>query len=81
MVAGGNAGYPVNTPQNYEAVEQWDGSSWTEIADLSTGRSDLTGGGPNAAAIRVGGNNFAPGFTNETEEWNDAPATVSFDTT
>ena len=80
MITGGDAGYPPNAPQNYEAVEQWDGSSWTEIADLSTGRSDLTGGGPNSKAIRVGGSTF-PGSTAATEEWNDAQETVSFDTT
>jgi len=78
MVAGGDAGLPQNIPQNYEAVEQWDGTSWTEVADLSTGRSDLTGGGPNTKAIRVGGNTFAPGFTNATEEWDDVATASSF---
>jgi hypothetical protein len=78
MIAGGDAGHPPDVPQSYEAVEQWDGSSWTEVADLATGRADSAGGGPNAAAIRMGGNIFSgTNTTTATEEWNDAPATVT----
>ena len=51
------------------AVESYDGSSWTEIADLGTGRYMITGTGTQTAAIAVNGD---PGPSNTVEQWNGA---------
>ena len=50
-------------------TEQYDGSSWTTVAALATGRSYLAGAGTSAAALAVGGGNGP--FLNATEEWTD----------
>jgi hypothetical protein len=52
---------------NVTNVESWDGSSWTEIAEVNTGRSEDPGaGGSNTSAVFFGGNPS----TNATEIWN-----------
>ena len=63
-------GFGGNTPPGYSAAnESWDGSSWTEVADLNTARRVLTGAGAsNTAAIAFGG--FEPSTSAATEEWN-----------
>ena len=49
--------------------ESWDGSSWTEVADLSDGRRHMgSAGTTNTAAIGFGGD--TPGVTANTEVWN-----------
>jgi hypothetical protein len=47
--------------------EYWDGTSWTEINDLSTARSSAGQGGTTTSAIMSGGN--LPPATNVTEEF------------
>ncbi len=43
-------------PPNRAKAETWDGSSWTEVADLNTPRHDLNGGaGPNASSAMTAG--------------------------
>ena len=60
-------------PAAVALTEAWDGSSWTEIADLATARSALGGDGTAATAIVMGGGaNPSP---NATEEWNEAAVT------
>lgn len=51
-------------------TEQYNGSSWTEVADLNTARRDLAGSGLQTAALAFSGAN--PGSSNktETETWN-----------
>ena len=57
-------------------VEDWNGSSWTEIADLSTGRGGLGGAGTSTAGLVFGGE---VGPRQQTEEWNvPANTTVTF---
>ena len=57
------------TPPQKANTEFWNGSSFTEVNDLSTARQDLGGDGASAvAAIGFGG---APGsgVSSATEEW------------
>ena len=49
-------------------TEQYDGSSWTEVADLATARDfENAGCGTQTLALAAGGN--VPPSTNATEEW------------
>ena len=61
--SGQSPGYTAN-------VENWDGSSWTEIADVNTARSNAAGAGITTSALIAGG--YAPGTAEEdaTEIWN-----------
>ena len=40
------------TPTGVANVESWDGTSWTEVADLATARFDLVDPSNSAAAAR-----------------------------
>ena len=42
-------------------TEYWDGSSWTEVADLTTTRKGLSGGGTYNSALAVAGDHAGPG--------------------
>jgi len=59
MLAIGGSGYPgASDPQGtgkYSSVESFDGSSWTEIAEINTARSKPTGAGDTTAALVAGG--------------------------
>ena len=49
-----------------QQTEIWDGTSWTEVNDLNTGRSDGGGAtGPTLSSLYFGGNPNR----NETEYW------------
>ena len=49
-------------------VEQWDGTSWVEIANINTARfHGAVGSGPSAASAFLSGG--TPPATNATEEW------------
>ena len=63
-------------------TESWDGTSWTEVADLATARVAAAGSGTgNTSGFAVGGE-IAPGpFTNVTEEFNDPSYTIKTVTT
>ena len=53
-------------PSN-SVVESWNGSSWTEVAELNTGRNQLAGSGAsNTSALGFGGG----GAVAITEQWN-----------
>ena len=58
-----------NGPTAAAICEQWDGSSWTEIGDLSTGRSGGDGFGTTSNAVTTGGGISGSPSTNATEEW------------
>ncbi len=49
--------------------ESYNGTSWTELADLNTGRYSPGGAGSTTAALAFGGET-APGKKDETETWN-----------
>jgi len=49
-------------------TESWDGTSWTEVADLSTGRYGIAGAGAdNTSALGAGG--YSVPVTAATEEY------------
>ena len=63
----------------YSALhEQYDGSSWTEAADLNVARSSGQGVGVQTAALYVLGNE--PGTNHSTEQWNGTSWTAVADT-
>ena len=65
LVAGGK------TPPGVHAqTETWNGSNWTEVADLNDSRESLAVSGTSTAALAAGGE--SPGYTANTEEWNGA---------
>ena len=49
-------------------VEQYNGTSWTEIADVNAARASFPVVGTTAAALKFGGD--PPGSTALTEQWN-----------
>jgi hypothetical protein len=64
-------GYTI--PTNYANTEQYDGTSWTEVADLSNSRTSIGGFGNSlTAAVAVGGDEFpasSPRYLADVEEW------------
>ena len=56
----------ANPGGNVQANESWNGSTWTEVADLATTGSNFGGAGTSVAAIAIGGED--PRGT-ATEEW------------
>jgi len=73
LVASGSSGGPpgYSTPTN---TESWDGTSWTEIAEVNTPRDRQFGNGVQTQALlfggRVGPLAGPPGNTANTELWN-----------
>jgi len=71
-----------NAPSTVTSCEQYNGSTWTEVADVNTGKFYRGNCGLQTAGLLVGG---APAVT-DTEEWNGAswtetanyPGTVTF---
>ena len=49
-----------------DKTETWNGTSWTEVNELNTGREQLAGAGFTTSALAIGGN--PP--TGKTESWN-----------
>ena len=63
-------------PPRYTLTEYWDGSTWTELGDMSTARSTLAGCGTSSSGVVAGGT-IAPGAKSAlTEEWADPSYTV-----
>ena len=60
-------GYGSST--SYGNTETFDGSSFSEVSDMSTGRRYSAGFGTQTAAVCAGGNT-PPGRTTAVEEWN-----------
>ena len=69
------ASYPPTSPN--EQVEEWNGSSWTEIADVNEGRGDGCGSGTSISAWWCGGE--APGNSAKTEVWDGTSWTETGD--
>ena len=55
-----------NTPDS-AVVEQWNGSTWTEVSDLNTAREESAGAGTSTLALASGG---APHPKANVEAWN-----------
>ena len=57
------------TPSPLKAkTESYNGTAWTNVNDLNTGRRDIAGNGSQSAAIAFGGD--APPYVAATEIWN-----------
>ena len=63
-------------PGHVATNEFWNGSAWTQLNDLSKGRTGATGSGTSVAALCAGGYNPSPGVLDNTEEFT-ADATLS----
>ena len=59
-------------PPEVAITESWNGTNWTEVADLGTARWGSSGAGTTTAGLAFGGNASGT-ITNATEEWNDGP--------
>ena len=60
---------------NTTLTELWDGTCWTEVADVATGTQELCGAGTNAAGLKMGGNApTAPGGA--VELWNSTTSAI-----
>ena len=69
LFIGGDTDNPAFPGGRYTArVESWNGTSWTEIADLNTGRYSLGTSGTQTSALAFGGG--TPANTTATEFWN-----------
>ena len=62
---GGSGADP--SPTKDDETEKWNGTSWTEVADLNTARQGIGGAGTSTAALSIGGN---PPESNQVESWN-----------
>ena len=62
----------TNDPPYFANVEQYNGSAWTEIADVTTAREETAAAGKSATSILFfGGNeNTTPKHSGKTESWN-----------
>ena len=82
--SGGFSGYGLVTqamivagrvpPPNSTLCEIYNGTTWTEVADCSTGRYYCSGSGTGTSALVMGG--YAIPSLATTEEWDGAPAVV-----
>jgi len=78
--SGGNAGSTSSSliyggldpsPAYRSITESWDGSSWTEVADLNTARDGIySAGASNTTALATCGRTSNPTVTNICESWN-----------
>ena len=66
----GFAGYLTPGNTMYTLTEEYDGTSWTEKADLALARSKVGGAGTSTAALCIGGYVNAVGTKSEVEEFN-----------
>ena len=76
IFAGGDNG---TSPPFIANVEQWNGSTWTEITDLNTGRGDPGGAGSVTAGLVFGGKTGPATYTGATESWNGSAWTEEGD--
>ena len=75
-------GYDTAATASSAKNEQWDGTSWTELGDLNTGRHNgLTRGGTSTLAIVAQGASTSPSqsYNVLTESWNGTSWTEQAD--
>jgi hypothetical protein len=65
----------TGSPSYVGTTEFWNGSSWTEVADMATGRNGLAGSGTSVAALASGG--YTGSVSALTEEFSAAPPTAA----
>ena len=70
LVFGGHQG--TNPASQYAQTEEWNGSSWTEVGDLNTGRRGGGGAGTSAEACLCFGAGYGNPFVGQdlNESWN-----------
>jgi len=69
LYIGGDTDNPAFPGGRFTArVESWNGTSWTEIADLNTGKYSVAAAGTQTSALAFGGD--TPPYTTATEFWN-----------
>jgi len=70
---GGGVPYPSAPPPTVPSAqtEEWNGTNWTEVADLSQARAYIAGSGTKTAALSSGGSDRT-----DTEEWTGAGSPV-----
>ena len=65
---GGQGNPPGPAHPTSAETQTYDGSSWTEVNDLTTARANIAGAGIATAALGFGG--YSSGYENKTESWN-----------
>lgn len=74
----GAAGYSTPTTSATANTEIWDGTSWTESADLATPRFNIAGSKSGTASAFLGCTGYTPGSqTSLTEEFNFSSSTFT----
>ena len=68
LCAGGMMGPPAS-PRYRDETETYDGTTWTEVNDLLTGRTAMGAAGIITASLVFGGSTATPNVKGETEEW------------
>jgi len=59
-------------PGSSAICELWNGTNWTEVNNVNSGRQTWAGAGPDNTSSLVFGGTAAPGQVALTEEWNGA---------
>ena len=60
----------VHQVQTKSETESWNGTSWTEVSDLNTGRYNGQGAGESNTAAIIGGGYTGTANTTNAELWN-----------
>ena len=77
LVTGGDtSGNPFPSQSLTGSTEYWNGSSWTELADLATGRSAAGSSGSSTAGLVEGGYGPPSSVLTATEEWTQSSSPV-----
>jgi hypothetical protein len=64
-------GFGGNLAPGFQTLtESYNGSSWTEVNDLNTAKTNMGDVGTQTSALSAGGYLGPPGYTAETESWN-----------
>ena len=63
-------GAPGEVPSSDAHTEEWNGTSWSNKADMNTARSENAGAGTVTAALSIGGTPSYPTATAVVEQWN-----------
>jgi hypothetical protein len=81
MIFAGVINPPAACPTMVTNTETFDGTNWTEVADVNTAGELRFGGGTSTAALGAGGYNCPGIHVTETELWNGVSWTVNPATT
>ena len=75
-------GFGGYSPPGYHALtEDWNGASWVEVADMSTGRSGGGSAGVSDSTTALAFGGATPSVTAGTEEWSGSSvSTKTIDT-